>query len=362
MAVGRSSLTAGTGQPVLVYPLLGFAVLRGAAQGGDPSAGAAPIETLVRRAPWLLGAGWIAGFVAAGGEQAAFLPEAATCTLAFIVAAALAMGTGRLAALPQDDREQLRGNGSWLMVVVAIVGAALLVSVLTAGVLGGPLRGLPTGIAQLALSAVGVVIGAVLSVVVVLIDAVMTLLGNLFHFTPPKPPTPPPGYSGSQGPVMPPIPDGNDQTFETILGVLLIVAVVLVAWYLARRWQGARRAVVAPSSVPETRSISLDARGALPPLRLGARLRERFAPSGALGAYPRLLHDWAAHPEVARAEAETPAEHAARLRSAGQGGLALDLLAADYELAAFGEVTLTPAEERRAVRRWRRLRRRRRPE
>jgi hypothetical protein len=58
--------------------------------------------------------------------------------------------------------------------------------------------------------------------------------------------------------------------------------------------------------------------------------------------------------------AESPAEHAARLRASGTSGspgLALDLLAADYELVTFARVHLSEREERRAISRWRRLRR-----
>ena len=46
------------------------------------------------------------------------------------------------------------------------------------------------------------------------------------------------------------------------------------------------------------------------------------------------------------------------LRRAGMSGLALDFLAADYGLARFGGVALTPAEHRRAVARFAGLRRR----
>jgi hypothetical protein len=55
---------------------------------------------------------------------------------------------------------------------------------------------------------------------------------------------------------------------------------------------------------------------------------------------------------------ETPAAHARRLRDEGRGDLGLELLVADYELDRFGGVSLTPNEERRAIARWRRLRRR----
>jgi hypothetical protein len=69
-----------------------------------------------------------------------------------------------------------------------------------------------------------------------------------------------------------------------------------------------------------------------------------------------LVRDLDDHPAVRRVAGETPAEHAARLRSAGPSPLSLDLLAADYALARYAGVELPPREDRRAVRRWRLLR------
>jgi hypothetical protein len=70
------------------------------------------------------------------------------------------------------------------------------------------------------------------------------------------------------------------------------------------------------------------------------------------------MHDIDADPDVRRVPAETPAEHAARLRSDGRAPLSLDLLAADYALARYGGVVLPAREDVRAVSRWRTLRRR----
>jgi hypothetical protein len=74
-------------------------------------------------------------------------------------------------------------------------------------------------------------------------------------------------------------------------------------------------------------------------------------------AYLALLDDLAARPAVRRRRVESPAEHARRLRHDGLAGLSLELLAADYALARFGGLPLTETEDRRAVGRWRRLRR-----
>ena len=55
----------------------------------------------------------------------------------------------------------------------------------------------------------------------------------------------------------------------------------------------------------------------------------------------------------ARLADETPREHASRVGI--ESGAELRRLAADYQLAAFGEVGLSAAEERRAIARWQRI-------
>src|SRR5688500_16221762 len=57
-----------------------------------------------------------------------------------------------------------------------------------------------------------------------------------------------------------------------------------------------------------------------------------------------------------RAPRTTPAAARAVRDGAPGFGPSLDLLAADYELARFGERPITPREDRRAIDRWRRIR------
>lgn len=341
--------------PVALHPVLGFAVLRGAAQG-DPSARSHTIDTLVRRSPALLGGAWALGLVVAGEGRAAFTAAAASATLVFVVAAALSLGTARLAALPPETRDQLRGNGAWLAMVVVIVGAALAIAVPLSLVLGQPIGLLAGGLAGLATTAVLGFAGAIMSLIVFVIDLVAGLFRGLLNISTITPTQPPPDRPPDR-PVAPGGSEPSDSILEPVIAILIVVAIVAIAWYLARRWQGARLPAATMPDVPEDRSIHVDLRGALPAIRLPRRLRAMLGPHDALEAYPRLLADWSAIPALARDPAETPAAHARRLRDAGAGAPALDLLAADYQLARFGGVTLTPAEQRRAVRRWRRLRR-----
>jgi hypothetical protein len=108
--------------------------------------------------------------------------------------------------------------------------------------------------------------------------------------------------------------------------------------------------------VPETREID---RGEVDDRRRRRRRRSLFAPrrgpGDAVAAYRALLEDLERHEDLRRGDAETPAEHAARLRGRGHGRHALDLLAADYGLVRFGSVELSAGETRRAIARARRL-------
>jgi hypothetical protein len=72
-----------------------------------------------------------------------------------------------------------------------------------------------------------------------------------------------------------------------------------------------------------------------------------------------VIRDLGGDEDLRRLADETPSEHTRRLRALGAGlrfGQALDLLAADYELARFGDRTLSAGENRRALARWRRVR------
>jgi hypothetical protein len=120
-----------------------------------------------------------------------------------------------------------------------------------------------------------------------------------------------------------------------------------------------RLGVLAPDvdpGVDETRSIDRGGEPAQLTRRRG-RFGRRADPSTAVEAYLALVDDLRRHPDVRREDAETPTAHAARIRSSGRPAFALDLLAADYALARYGDLTLSPGEDRRAVGRWRMLRR-----
>jgi hypothetical protein len=162
----------------------------------------------------------------------------------------------------------------------------------------------------------------------------------------------------TDGPVVP-APDvvasPPDEAIAIGAGLLLVLAAIGVV-VLARLWM--RRIPRFEDDVLETRTIDrgVDRPGSGRFTRLGRGRRP--APIDGATAYEALIDDLADRPAVRREPAETPAEHARRLRSAGSSDLRLDLLAADYALVRFAGITLSRREDRRAVNRWRSLRRR----
>jgi hypothetical protein len=87
------------------------------------------------------------------------------------------------------------------------------------------------------------------------------------------------------------------------------------------------------------------------------RLPWRHSPTSAAEAYVALLADLSDKGGLARKPAETPQSHAVRAGSMGLPRLPLGLLAADYELAVYGQTAVSRPETARAIGRWRRLRR-----
>jgi hypothetical protein len=144
-----------------------------------------------------------------------------------------------------------------------------------------------------------------------------------------------------------------------VIGIGFLLAVVLLGTWLARQLLGGHRIRRRTRFAP----VEGDVRDVVLPFRLPRvrarrpRVRVPFGvPADAASAYLRALGDLEPIAETRRRPEETPHAHAARLRREHRGGLALDLLAADYELARFGDVELPRREHRRAIARWRAIR------
>jgi hypothetical protein len=140
----------------------------------------------------------------------------------------------------------------------------------------------------------------------------------------------------------------------------VLVVVVVVAIYRLARWVLSRQegGKVPPHEVAGIVEHAIVVPSADPVSPGGGARRRRGAAHGAVAAYVRAVDILAAHPEWARGESETPAEHSRRVRQDEMpGAIDFSRLAADYQLARYAEVPITPREDRRAFSRLDKVRR-----
>jgi hypothetical protein len=351
----RAALADGLGPALAAHPggwLAGLAILRGFAHARIPLGEDTVTNLLAIGVPGLALAATLGGLIV-DPYRSRFLTDALGAAIVYVAAAVLALAFARLDAIGTDAGFDWRRNPPWLVLTIAMVVVAIILAIPLASVAGtvisvavsvalGPMLivGLATGFDYVARR----VIGFFLAVAIV-IFVVVRLFGNK---TPETPPTQT-GF-GDQAPASP-----AEQLFTISIGGLLLLAMIVGIIVLIALWM--RRAPVPDGLVGETRTIDPGGTGG-PPRRRRNRFGFRPAPKTAVQAYVALVDDLERHSDVRRDPAETPAAHAARLRATGRSGLSLDLLAADYALARYGEVSLPDHEDRRAVGRWRALRRR----
>jgi uncharacterized protein DUF4129 len=355
-SAARAALADGVGPAVAAHPgglLAGLAMLRGYAYAQLPIAEGTVSRLLALGAPGLAAASLIGGLI---GEpfRTRFLADAFGAAIVFVGSTVLALAFARLAVLGADHGLDWRRNPSWLamtlVLLVVVVAAALplaaiagtAISILV-GVALGPL--IVAGMAAAFDRTVRRVL-LLLGVAAVVVFILVALFGR--SNVPPGPTIP--GFGG------PAEPSPVEQLLTVSIGGLIVVLAVAGMLVLVALWM--RR--VRPGSddlIEEIRIV--DRSGVEGPRRRRGRPGRRHAPADAVEAYVALVEELDRHPLVRRSPGETPAEHAARLRTAGVGGgggLRLDLLAADYALVRDGGLALTRAEDRRAIERWQRLR------
>jgi hypothetical protein len=284
-----------------------------------------------------------------------FLAEAQGEAIVFLLAGIAALALARLGLVASGAAVDWRRNPAWVALLLVLLGATAVLAFVVS-VAAGPFIVMGLGALLTPLLVVGFFVGFDRrSVTILLLSilgtvAVATILQFFAASNSAPPPTPP------AGDVQPDLGAGaSTPVVLGVLGIVLGIAVIAVL-VLARLWL--RRARDEEPDVPETREIDRgewDA-GARP--RRRGRFARRPSPKDAVAAYRALLEDLEQYPALRREQGETPAEHAARLRGAGHGDLSLELLAADYGLARFGAVELTPREHRRALARAAALRRR----
>jgi hypothetical protein len=344
----------------------GLAFLRGSAHARATSSEGA-METLIGIALPALALPLLVGGVLADPWRTRFLDDSRPAVILFLASATIGVGVARLAALRGTGGFDWRGNRAWLALIVLLVVAVSLLALPIAAVLG-PLVQLLVAVLLLPVLVLGTIAGFrhvsrwAVAAYVLLWIALITILSVVNNTPTPETGETPTGAVGPQEAT-------NSAVTAAALGIVALALIALAIFVLARLWS---RDVLSRSGgdVPEERWIDTsEPVAAMRPRRHRAGSGRRHTPTTAEEAYLAALEALDRSPHTRREPGESPAAHAARLRSTVGGapadsggpprrppGLALDLLAADYELARFGGVPLSAAELRRAIGRWRRVR------
>ena len=349
----RGAIRDGLGPALAAHPgglVGGLAVIRGYAHARMPLAEDTVSRLLSVGVPGLALVSVLGGVI---GEpiRSAFLGEALGAAIAFVGAAALALAFTRLDDVGRDSGFDWRRNPPWLLVTVVVLVIAIAVAIPLAAVAGSILSvviSLALGPALVFGLASGFDRAArrlVLSTGLTLFFLYL-LTGGPLHDLLPVLGNPALGGDGQT--------TAGEGVIAASLGGLLLVGALIGVVVLIALWM--RRSAPPDAGVDELRAIDRSGNGLAPPRRRG-RFGRRPAPVSAAEAYVALMDDLERHPVVRREPAETPAGHAARLRSSGLAGLSLELLAADYALDRYAGLPLTRREDDRAIGRWRRLRR-----
>jgi len=347
----RGGVGGGIGSALATNPgglLVGVAVLRGIAHARLPLAEDTVGALLGRGAPGIAIAAVVGGIVTEP-FRSRFLADTTVAAVLFIGSTVLALAFTRLAIVGLGHGLDWRRNRTWLVLALVVLAAAIAFALpmaaiagetfaLIAGLAFGPIFviGLATGLDR---AGRRVIVGiAIFATIVYVIVRLGLQPGNILGqdaTTPPAPPT------------------EVDRMVSLGVGGLLAFLAAAVILILVGLW-ARRTRVSADLDVVETRTVD---RSPEPKARRPRwQPRRRHEPTDAVAAYLELVDELGRHRELRRDPAETPTEHARRLRGAGAPSLSLDLLAADYALVRDGGATLGAREDRRAIHRWRHLR------
>lgn len=294
----------------------------------------------------------IAGGMIADPWRGRFLADTLAAATIFAASATLALALVRLTTIGEDAGFDWRRNPPWI-VLVGLLVAVVAVLAQPASAVAGPLIPIVLGVVAGPFLVVAFILGfsrRAAWLISIAAGCALVYVGLVSLFgTGPATPSVVTGGSVRGGE---PTPPGDE---VLLAAAVVIVAVAVSVVILVRLWM--RRPDDDGDRAVETRVIDRGDSEARRPARRRRRFGGRPDPVDAVSAY-RAIDAALRGTAHGRFPGETPAEHARRLRERGAvPGLALDLLAADYALARFGGVPLSPREDRRAVGRWRRLRR-----
>jgi hypothetical protein len=333
--------------------MAGVAVLRGAIVNTGEKA-AEEIERLIRIVP--AGMALIWAYMAIAAPKDLWLDFAISAmwgTVAFLGASVVSIGLARLNVL-HSGAVDARQRRAWRWLVIAIGFGIVPVAVPIMVLSGMPLAAILTPVSGPLLLVGGLLVIPLQGIVWILSEIFRPFAGNIGAFLDQLAAR----LNGRQ-----PIKQEESELLGTLIGLglwILTILLVLLAIFLFARWLLSRKRGWGQELDKD--SADVEHAFVLPPAEPAAARRRGFrrrgAPHDAVAAYMSALHELESHGEYARFDSETPAAHAARLRRMRAPGAAqMARLAADYQLARYGERQITPAENARAVTRFQRLRR-----
>lgn len=330
------------------------AVLRGSfiRARGD---GSWQFEPLLQRLLPIVALVWaITWYFSSAALRPSFVVYGMWGTLTLIVSGLAGLGLTRMQAIhARLPDERVRSMWRWIVVglAVIVIPLALPFAILAGapvGILFTPFVGPLSLVVELLLIPFGALVDLLITLFTPLAAGIGQMLDRLGQNIGRKP--------GADTLVEPTV---LNTTAGLILAGVVLITLLFAAYQLAR-WLIARPRDREASDDPEVGLVEHDFVIPTPaPARpRGAARRRRGAPHDAVAAYVSAVDVLAAHPDWARGDSETPAEHSLRVRQDEMpGAIDFSRLAADYQLARYAEVPITPREDRRALSRLERLRR-----
>jgi hypothetical protein len=341
--------------------LLGIAVLRGGAHRDVDHESETSTRVITLGLP-VLAASLLLGL----GSGGAFVVPAVVGSTVCVAAGLLSIGRARLQELERLG-SVTRGGRTWPVLAAAVVAMAAL-AIPLAIIVGTSASTAMTVDVRPAEGAIGSLLAGIHSVLAWL-ASIPGLFLNGTHSSVPRDlpaatPTPTAGplASAQQQLGRGSISLSSMPWLTTLLWVGLGVVVVLLVVRFRKLVTGRRVPTLegqrsTPREERHRESFLARLNLHLPRPGIHPRLPRRHSPTSAAEAYVALLDDLADRGDLARKPAETPQSHAGRAGRLGLPHLPLAVLAADYELAVYGQTVVSRRETARAIGRWRRLRR-----
>ena len=291
---------------------------------------------------------WTLGQLGSGELRPTFVEGAFVGSLTFVATGFMAAGLARLSEIGRETGVDWRRNRSWLGTVLGVLALVLAIGLPAAWLLGLPVDAVARGLVGPVVSLIGYAFLALAFVAAIGSAALYEVLSRIGIVLP----------APMTADELDRLPEVREYTIDQLQGPLATIAIVwllvaVLAIVVIRTWIR-RRARGVAHGIREERRIVFPQRAfrlKVPSLAVSRGRKSISAADGAT-AYLAALGELEAHrQDAARRPTETPRDHARRV-AIGE----IRLLQADYALARYRGRALTPAEDRRAVARFSRLR------